>query len=170
MEGGNWASDGQRCDCPDDLGILTTYRNPTIRHFEIFRDTSAATAAAANLAARIYAAMPERWPETIRALMVHSAEWTPVMRQQFDSSTLEQQRIAVLRKFGYGVPNLDRAIRSAANDLTLIAEDTLLPLRKEESRIKSRDMNLHVFPWPRTELEQIGELEAELRVTLSYFV
>ena len=170
MEGGNWASDGEQCDCPDDLGILTTYRDPTIRHFETFRDTSAATAAAANLAAKIYAAMPERWPETIRALMVHSAEWTPVMRQQLDSSTSENQRIAVLRKFGYGVPDLDRAILSAANDLTLIAEDTLLPLYKEEGRIKSRDMNLHVFPWPRPELEQMGELEVELRVTLSYFV
>ena len=50
MEGGNWATSGDDCDCPDDLGILTTYRDPTIRHFDIFRDTSAATAAASNLA------------------------------------------------------------------------------------------------------------------------
>jgi hypothetical protein len=68
------------------------------------------------------------------------------------------------------VARLDRAMRSAANDLTLIAEDTLLPLYKEEGRIKSRKMNLHLFPWPRTELEQMGEMEVELRVTLSYFV
>jgi hypothetical protein len=31
-------------------------------------------------------------------------------------------------------------------------------------------MNLHQFPWPRTELEQLAETEVELRVTLSYFV
>jgi hypothetical protein len=31
-------------------------------------------------------------------------------------------------------------------------------------------MNLHQFPWPRTELEGMGETEVELRVTLSYYV
>ena len=31
-------------------------------------------------------------------------------------------------------------------------------------------MNLHEFPWPRTELEQLGETEVELRVTLSYYI
>ncbi len=29
---------------------------------------------------------------------------------------------------------------------------------------------VHQFPWPRTELEQLGETQVELRVTLSYFV
>jgi hypothetical protein len=31
-------------------------------------------------------------------------------------------------------------------------------------------MNLHEFPWPGKELEQLGESEVELRVTLSYYV
>jgi hypothetical protein len=31
-------------------------------------------------------------------------------------------------------------------------------------------MNLHEFPWPGTELEQLGETEVELRVTLAYYV
>ncbi len=170
MEGGNWATSGDDCDCPDDLGILTTYRDPTIRHFDIFRDTSAATAAASNLAGRIFAAMPERWPETIRALMVHSAEWTPSMKAQFEAARAEHQKRALLRKYGYGVANYDRAILSAANDLTLIAEDELYPFRKDDGSIKTRHMNLHEFPWPRTELEQLGETEVELRVTLSYYI
>jgi hypothetical protein len=170
MEGGNWATSGEDCDCPDDLGILTTHHDPTIRHFDIFRDTSAATAAASNLAGRIFAVMPERWPETIRALMVHSAEWTPPMKAQFDAARAEHQKRALLRKYGYGVANYDRAILSAANDLTLIAEDELQPFWKEEGSIKTRHMNLHEFPWPRTELEQLGEAEVELRVTLSYYI
>ena len=172
LEGGNWAALGDQCDCPDDLGLLTTYRDPTTRHFDIFRDTSAATAMAGNLAGKILAAVPERWPETIRALIVHSAEWTPLMKQQFDSAISEQQRRAVLRQYGYGVPSYERAIFSALNDLTLIAEDELQPLWKdnEDGVIKSRSMNLHQFPWPRTELEQLAETEVELRVTLSYFV
>jgi hypothetical protein len=170
MEGGNWATSGDDCDCPDDLGLLTTYRDPTIRHFDIFRDTSAATAAASNLAGKIYAAMLERWPETIRALMVHSAEWTPAMKGQFDAAHAEHQKRALLRKYGYGVANYDRAVLSAANDLTLIAEDEVQPFWKKDGSIKTRHMNLHEFPWPRTELEQMGETEVELRVTLSYYI
>jgi len=172
LEGGNWATLADACDCPDDLGLLTTYRDPTIRYFDIFRDTSAATAIGGNLAARILATMQDRWPETIRALIVHSAEWTPVMRQQFEAATSQQQKLALLRKYGYGVPNFERAAFSAANDLTLIAEDELQPFWKDanDGGIKTRHMNLHQLPWPRNELEQLGETEVELRVTLSYYI
>ncbi|MGH9476059.1 MAG: S8 family peptidase [Terriglobales bacterium] len=170
MEGGNWAASGDQCDCPDDLGLLTTYRDPAIRHFDIFRDTSAATAMAGHLAGRIFAAMPQRWTETIRALMVHSAEWTPAMRQRFDAAVSEQQKRSVLRKYGYGVPNYERAVLSAANDLTLIAEDEIVPFWKDGGAIKTRNMNLHNFPWPRVQLEELGTTEVELRVTLSYFI
>ncbi len=170
LEGGNWAALGDQIDCPDDLGLLTTYRDPTTRHFDIFRDTSAATALGANLAGKIIAAMPQRWPETIRALMIHSAEWTPAMKQRFDAAGSEQQKRVLLRKYGYGVPDYYRAVLSAANDLTLIAEDSFQPFQKDGSAIKTRHMNLHQFPWPRTELEQLGETEVELRVTLSYYV
>ena len=149
LEGGNWAAMGDQCDCPDDLGILTTFRDPTTRHFDIFRDTSAATSLASNLAGRLLATMPERWPETIRALIVHSAEWTPAMRQHFQS---EQQKRNVLRKYGYGVPSFERAALSAANDLILIAEDELQPLVKDGG-IKSGNMNVHHLQWPRAELE-----------------
>lgn len=170
MEGGNWAASGDQCDCPDDLGLLTTYRDPATRQFDIFRDSSAATAMAGNLAGRIMAIMPERWPETIRALMIHSAEWTPVMQQQFDVATSEQQKRTLIRKYGYGVPSYERAVLSAANDLTLIAEDELEPFWKDGGSIKTRYMNLHDFPWPRAELESLGETNVELRVTLSYYV
>ncbi len=170
LEGGNWAALGDQMDCPDDLGLLTTYREPTTRHFDIFRDTSAATALSGNLAGKIMAAMPQRWPETVRALMIHSAEWTPAMKQQFDAAGSEQQKRVLLRKYGYGVPDYYRAVLSAANDLTLIAEDSFQPFQKDGSVIKTRHMNLHQFPWPRTELEQLGETEVELRVTLSYYV
>ena len=97
---GNWAALENECDKPDDLGILTTYRDPTARHFDIFRDTSAATAIAGNFAGKILAAMPERWPETIRALMVHAAEWTPPMQQQFDVAATEQQKRSLLQDMG----------------------------------------------------------------------
>jgi hypothetical protein len=172
LEGGNWAVLGDQSDCPDDLGILTTHRDPTTRYFDIFGDTSAATAMAGNLAARIIAAAPDRWPETVRALIVHSAEWSSAMRQQFDAAVSEQQKRVVLRKYGYGVPNYQRAILRTLNDLTLIAEDELQPLWRDDKdgKIKSRNMNLHQLPWPRAELEGLAETDVELRVTLSYYV
>jgi hypothetical protein len=170
LEGGNWAALDDQIDCPDDLGLLTTYKNPMVRHFDIFGDTSAATALGGNLAGKIIAAMPQRWPETVRALLIHSAEWTPAMKQRFDAAGSEQQKRVLLRKYGYGVPDYYRAVLSAANDLTLIAEDSFQPFQKDGSAIKTRHMNLHQFPWPRTELEQLGESEVELRVTLSYYV
>jgi hypothetical protein len=172
LEGGNWAAIDDQLDCPDDLGLLTTYRDPTIRHFDVFRDTSAATALAGNMAGRILAQMPERWPETVRALMIHSAEWTAPMRQRFEQATSEQLKRALFRRYGHGVPTYTRAVLSAVNDLTLIAGDELQPFWKDpgDGGIKTRHMNLHEFPWPRTQLEQLGETEVELRVTLSYFV
>ena len=48
FEGGNWAAFADQADSPDDLALLTTHFNPTIRHFESFGDTSAATSLAAN--------------------------------------------------------------------------------------------------------------------------
>jgi hypothetical protein len=138
--------------------LLTTHRDPAARHFDIFRDTSAAIAIAGNLSGRILSEMPDRWPETIRALMIHAAEWTPLMRQRFEAAASEQQKLSLLRKYGYGVPDYSRAVFSAANDLTLIAEDELQPFWKDPNNgnIKTRDMNLHQLPWPRTELEQFG--------------
>ena len=172
LEGGNWAALDDQFDCPDDLGILTTYRDPTIRHFDIFRDTSAATAIAGNLSGRILAVIPDRWPETIRGLLVHSAEWTPIMQQRLTQATSEQAKRSFLRKYGYGVPNYSRALYSATNDLTLVAQDTLQPFWKdpEDGVIKNRHMNLHQLPWPTAQLEQLGAMEVELRITLSYYV
>src|SRR5665213_3215544 len=78
FEGGNFAHDGKNpASAIDDLQLLTTHFRPTIRLFDAFGDTSAAAALAANLSAGIMAARPELWPETVRGLLVHSAEWTP---------------------------------------------------------------------------------------------
>ena len=171
FEGGNFAHDGRNpAEAIDDLQLLTTHYRPQLRLFDGFGDTSAAAALAAHFSAEIMAARPELWPETVRALMVHSAEWTPAMRAWFDGAHSQAQRAALLRRYGWGVPALDRALRSASNDATMMVEDALLPFRREKSVIKTRDMHLHRLPWPREELLALGAHDVELRVTLSYFV
>lgn len=172
FEGGNLAHDGgsNPAEAIDDLQLVTTHYQPIVRLLDAFGDTSAATALTAHLAAGVMAARPGLWPETVRGLVVHSAEWTPAMRARFDAAPSQAQKMAMLRRYGWGVPNLNRAILSAANDATLMVEDALLPFRQDGSSIKTRDMNLHRLPWPRDELLALGAQDVELRVTLSYFV
>ena len=169
-EGGNWATDGATVDFPDDLGILTTHYLPNRQHFDIIRDTSAATAMAANLAGRVLAGRPQSWLETVRGLLVHSAEWTPAMLAHLPENAGRQEKLALVRRYGYGAPNFERALLSSLNDTTLVVEDSLHPFWRDASVVKTRDMHLHSLPWPRAELEALGETEVELRITLSYFM
>jgi hypothetical protein len=173
FEGGNAVcSQSDDVDFADDLLLLSTHNNPLLGHFQPFNATSAATALAGRMAAQIYDAYPHLWPETVRGLIVHSAEWTNEMkrtRSAASSQTLGKKLL--LRRFGYGVPNLGRAIRSAKNDLTLVVQDSLHPFHKLVGKgVKTRELNFHTLPWPKEILEQFDATEVELRVTLSYFI
>ena len=112
--------------------------------------------------------------ETIRGLMVHSAEWTSAMRRQFLSNPSNPNKTEVanlVRHCGFGQPDLARALWSVENSLTLICEDSLHPFKREGSNTPTlRDMNLHKLPWPLDELEALGDTRVEMRVTLSYFI
>ena len=126
--------------------------------------TSPATARAANLVGLLRSDQPELWPETIRALTVSSARWTPEMASHFGDTV--ELRIPALRRYGWGIPDLDRARRSATDALTLIVERTIQPFQAGSMR----DMHLHELPWPTDALQDLGNTECRLRVTLSYFI
>lgn len=171
FEGGNMAHDGHNPAVPiDDLCVLTTHYRPAVRSLDYMRDTSCAAALASHMAARIMSEQPTYRPETVRALIVHSAEWTPAMRTYFNSTSSKTARRALVRRYGYGVPDLERALQSTSNDLTLITEDELQPFFLENNRVKTKDMKLHKLPWPSEVLERLGEVPVELKVTLSYFI
>lgn len=172
IEGGNLASNGLLPGDPvDDLQLLTTHNRPNDRAFNTIGDTSAATALLARLAGAILATRPRLWPETVRGLIVHSAEWTPAMRARIDACNGRKGQIhALVRRYGYGVPDVGRALLSAQNDLTLMVEDALTPFNKEGNAVKTRDMKVHQLPWPNDVLGQLGDTHVELRVTLSYFI
>jgi hypothetical protein len=170
LEGGNVARspDGTAFDWPYAYQRLTTKRPlPDPRLFTVTRQTSAATAQAAHLAASILADYPTLWPETVRALIVHSAEWTPAMRAKLDAALQRRPRDALRRRYGMGVADLLRASRSATDALTLVAEDVIHPF---DGSGRMREMHLHNLPWPAEVLADLGEAEVRLRVTLSYFI
>jgi hypothetical protein len=113
FEGGNFAHDGVNpASAIDDLQLVTTHYRPNVRLFEAFGDTSGAAALGANLAGGVMAAQPTLWPETVRGLIVQSAEWTHAMRQRFDAAGSQAQKLAMLRRYGWGIPELGRALLS----------------------------------------------------------
>lgn len=70
---------------------------------------------------------PKLWPETVRALLVHSCRYTPTMTACFDGLTRRRRAEALVRCFGYGVPDLERSRYSARNELTLVLEREIQP-------------------------------------------
>ncbi len=173
MEGGNCVrnpGDGFVSGC-HDLSLVTTYYRHTNYQFTHFSCTSAATARAAHMAAQIQYLYPDAWPETVRALMVHSAEWTTVMKEQFQQGKAAKSGYAdLLRICGYGIPNLTRARECAENSLTIISQAEMQPFTKENGTYRSNEMHLYELPWPRETLLELGDVAIAMRITLSYFI
>ncbi|MDB6140622.1 MAG: in-like serine protease, partial [Verrucomicrobiaceae bacterium] len=171
LEGGNLAYDatGMRYQ-HDSLDLLSTHAKIQDRLFTPFRATSAATAQAARMAAMVQAKYPSYWPETVRALMIHSAEWTSEMKRDINMKA-KGEVAHIIRRFGHGQPDLDRALASASNRATLICQDSMQPYQKLKGKsVSSKDMMVYRLPWPKTLLHSHGDTEIRLRVTLSYFI
>jgi Subtilase family len=177
MEAGNMGRNPE-FDEPDyidpSLQLLSASKNFSIGNaLTSFGDTSAATALAARFAAMVWAKYPNLTPETVRALMVHSAEWTPAMLVSCtEGNEIDLKKL--VRCYGHGVPNMERLLSSLDNSLTLIVQNQLQPFFKdlddEQKRVKTREMCLHPLPWPTDALTALQNTEVTMRVTLSYFV
>jgi len=174
FEGGNIAinEDGFTTES-DELSLLTTHSEPRVAHFESFSMTSAATAKAAWMAAQIQAYYPEIWPETIRCIIVHSADWTQIMKDQFYTGSTKKLRFQnLVRTCGYGVPNLEKALYCTNNSLTLVSEEEIQPFDRKEgaSGFRTKEMHFYEIPWPKDVLLELGETKVKMKVTLSYFI
>mgnify|MGYP000273770537 CR=1 FL=1 len=174
FEGGNAAIDDLSAVTMPSLSLLTTHSRPQERLFTTANATSAAAMLGARMSATLMANYPELWPETIRALIVHSAEWTLAMKQAFLPATRQPNKTQIgqlVRQCGFGMPDIDRANWSVENSLTMICEAAMQPFKRvTTSEPTLREMHIHRLPWPLQELEALGEQQVEMRVTLSYFV
>jgi len=170
FEGGNLITDGSSSvsTCAE-TELLTTTVSATGALLDTNSGTSAGVAQASRLAARIMAKYPSLRAETIRALLVHSAEWTDAMREQVPGSTKEVVRRRV-RTFGYGVPSELRAMSSLSNAVTLVSETAITPYTTGSNGAKANQMGLHELPWPSDALYALGDVQVGMRVTLSYFI
>lgn len=89
-----------------------------------------------------------------RALIVQSArlpEWT----KQSDVNLFH-----AIRTIGYGIPNLERAIRNTENHITLIT--------RGERRIKARQAQIFQVQLPAELISQGEDIEILVEITLSY--
>ena len=155
FEGGNVAHDGAGHfqEGIGDLSLLSTHYRPAHRAFELTWATSAATAQVARMTAIISSEYPTLWPETIRGLIVHSAQWTRAMEAHLRGPGGKRSRARLLvRRYGFGVPNLTRALRSGDDALTLVAQSRIRPFEGG----KMREMHAHQLPWPKDVLAELG--------------
>lgn len=167
FDGGNVVTNGTDYIECSDLSLLTTYYRPLIRQFSTIWATSAATAQAAWFSAQILSEYPDIWPETVRALMIHSASWSDEMKRQFcTNDTKTKGRRQLLRTCGYGVPDLARAIQCMNNSVNMVIEGELQPYDGNAMN----EMHIHTLPWPKEVLEALGEEMVIMKVTLSYFI
>ncbi|HMO18755.1 MAG TPA: S8 family peptidase [Oligoflexia bacterium] len=168
MEGGNSAIDPstKKADSVDDLSLLTTKVSLTGAQFTTTGDTSASAALASRFAAMVWSSYPTLWAETIRGLLIHSARWTDSMMREFPYPKRHDR----LRVYGYGVPDIRKAISSANREATQIIETELRPFELVRSKCKTKEMHIHSLPWPKEVLESLGEAKVTMRVTLSYFI
>ena len=171
FEGGNIKKlDNGSLDFDNNLEILTTSNNSSTNNFSTICATSAATAFASNFLAKLRHSYPNAWEETIRALIIHSASWTPELLKQFNIKLNKQGILKMLRIVGYGIPNLEKAIQCKSNYLTFISEQIIKPYKLEKGIIKTNEIHYYEFPWPKESLENLGNNETTLRITLSYFI
>jgi hypothetical protein len=174
MEGGNWFAQGgiQTPNGHPDLMLTTTSKNYPARSFTQFADTSGATALAARELAILRDAHPNLWPETIRALYVGSARWTDQMWSHVRPADRSKKTAleVLFRRYGYGRPDLERALASAANAVTLIVQDEIRPYQNKQSGRGMNEMRLIELPWPIEVLRELGNTQVTLRIALSTFI
>lgn len=150
----------------EDLSLMTTSSTSLIDSFKFVNGTSPATAQASYMAANIMNKYPDLWPQTIRGLIVHSADWTKKMKSKYLKNHRKYEYENLIKKCGYGVPSLYKAINTVENRINLIIEDKIRPFEKRSMNV----MHLHEIPWPEEVLRELGSIQVTMKITLSYFI
>lgn len=169
-EGGNACICGGLQDSNDDLELIAPYFKYTDGEYTTLSGTSLATAIATYIAVSIMKEYPKLRAETVRALLVHSAEWTEEMKRKYLSNGQTKGYRDLARRCGHGEANLTRAISCVSNALTLVHEGKIQPYKLVNNNVVFNEMVYHDLPWPRQALRELGDTQVELKVTLSYYV
>ncbi|MCA9885250.1 MAG: S8 family peptidase [Anaerolineae bacterium] len=132
------------------LGIISTNHAFTERLFTTESGTSFAAPKVTHLAARILERYPSASANLIRALIVNAARIPDAIRLLFSDEK------DVSKIVGYGKPELDRAIFSTDNSVTLLSDDSM-PLD-----------TIHLYEIPIPEEFQTSNGTRRIIITLAY--
>jgi subtilisin family serine protease len=123
---GTWRFERGRVLDGTHAGVPTTARNFSPPDGALFRTvcgTSFAAPRVANLAASLFREFPDASSNLIRALMADSARIPDVRPESLSRQKPWDEDI--LRLYGHGQPDFERARWSAGNAVLLLAEDTI---------------------------------------------
>ncbi len=107
------------------LGLPTTSRDFAPPRGQLLRSvigTSYAAPAVAHAAALLFNRYPDASPNLIRALLADSAQLPSERPAPLDAA---HDDVNVLRTYGYGRPNAERALASTSNDVLLVTESSI---------------------------------------------
>lgn len=117
--------------------------------------TSFSTPKVAYIASEIEKVMPNSSALLYRALIAQSARWS-----RFDEDLLPEECQEQLRRFGYGVPNVDRATHNSDYRVTLVTPHNV--------EIGEREAHIYSVNIPDS-LNRVGEnFDILIEITLSY--
>ena len=147
--------------CYPELVRSTMYPpGPAVDRDEV--GTSFAAPKVTHIAAHLQRVLPDEPCLLYRALIVQSARWPAWARQ---ASAAEQ--VEVIRRIGYGLPDLDRATTNSDYRTTLIAgKDPRTP--DEDLRIRAGHAHIFQVPIPASMRGQADEFDILIEVTLAY--
>jgi len=161
----------------DAFDLVTCAKNFRVQPFTSINGTSASTGLAGQFMGELMAKYPDFWPETIRGLVVHSAEWTEAMLAKLPANHGKTERAELSHIFGYGVPNLEKAKYSASNALTLISQKSLQVFKQklDDNNVPTKGKISQILtfplPWPDDVLQnELRDAKIKLKITLSYFI
>jgi len=156
----------------EDLELLSTSKSFNTKPFDKINATSAAVAQASWFAAKIAYEYPNAWAETVRGLMVHSAKWNEAMFRQVSVRPNNRGDYKkLLKTFGYGCPDLNKALYSQESALTFVSQEIIQPFNLDSSKKpKTNEIHLFNFPWPEDLLLSMSGIPVKLKITLSYFI
>lgn len=159
-EGGNIISDSKGLE--DIGGKLVVLNHKWIEDGKLFTldsGTSFSAPKVAHYIAKLFNHFPNYSPNLIKALILASADipsHRPHPLDEINFNHANEKLMNLLKIYGFGKPNLDRAISSDSNRVLLLAED----------KIKLDYIGLYYFYIPKQFVETKGE--REISVVLTY--
>jgi hypothetical protein len=139
--------------CYPELVRSTRHGGPAFDRDEV--GTSYAAPKVTRIAARLQAVLPDEPCLLYRALIVQSARWP-----EWAAGLSPEQQAALLKRMGYGIPDMERATANTDHRTTFIAHG--------EREIGAGDCHVYQVPIPAQLRAPGDDYDILVEVTLSY--